>query len=267
MKHRVYHRASLVKSAEQIKKIEKACQIVADTLTLVSKNVKPDVETIELDKIAEDYIRSKGAEPAFKGYQVDDKIYPYTLCISIDEVVVHGMPGNRQLKEGEIVSIDCGAVIDGYYGDSAITLAVGEITQEKKQLMKITEEALFLGIDQAIVKNKVYDISRMVQQYVERYGYSVTRELHGHGIGSNLHEDPAIPNFVPPLLYRNTFPNIKLEKGMALAIEPMVHLGRKEVVTAKDGWTVYTADKKPAAHFEHTVIVDNGKPIILTLRS
>jgi methionyl aminopeptidase len=256
----------LIRTAEEIGLIEKACRIVADTLSLIEKYIAPGIETIELDKIAEDYIKSLNAYPAFKGYKVDDKYYPNTLCISIDEEVVHGIPGNRKLKEGEIVSVDCGAKLNGYYGDSAYTFPVGEITEEKKRLLQVTQESLMLGIEQAVDRNKVYDISRAVQDYCESKGYSLTRELFGHGIGSKLHEEPSIPNFVPPLLHRGNFPNMKLYTGMALAIEPMVHAGAHQVKTLKDGWTVVTSDNSPAAHFEHTVIVQDGKPLILTIR-
>jgi methionyl aminopeptidase len=255
-----------IRTAEEIKKIERACRIVADTLSLVAKAVKPGVETAELDKLAEDYIRSKNAEPAFKGYQVGDKYFPATLCISIDSEVVHGIPSERKLEEGQIVSIDCGAELDGYFGDSALTVAVGEISDEKAELMKVTEESLFLGLEQAVNNNKLYDISKAIQEHCEGKGYSLTRELTGHGIGEHLHEPPSVPNFVPPLLHRNVFPNVKLRTGMALAIEPMVHMGRKEIVTLPDGWTVVTKDGSPAAHFEHTIIVQENKPLILTLR-
>ena len=256
-----------IKTVEELIGIEKACRIVADTLTLVGKIIKPGIETIELDSIAEDYIRSKNARPAFKGYVVDNKAFPATLCISIDEVVVHGIPENRKLKIGEIVSVDCGAELDGFFGDSAVTFAIGEISDEKTKLMEVTNEALMLGIEQAIASNKVYDISRAVQTHAEKYGYSVTRELTGHGVGKKLHEEPSIPNFVPSLLNRKNFPNAKLFENMTIAIEPMVHLGSQTVVTGDDGWTVKTADGEPAAHFEHTVIIKNGKPEVLTLRN
>jgi len=255
-----------IKTENEIDLIEKSCRIVADTLSLIEKYVKPGIETRELDKIAEDYILSMDGEPAFLGYEVDRKKFPATLCISIDEEVVHGIPGSRKLIEGEIVSVDCGCRKNGYYGDSAVTYPVGMVTEEKIKLMKVTNESLFLGINQAVTRNKIYDISRAIQEYVESHGFSLTKELCGHGVGKMLHEEPSIPNFVPPLLHRQKFPNVKLEKGMSLAIEPMVHAGTYHVRTAPDGWTVYTADKKPAAHFEHTVIVDDGKPIILTLR-
>ncbi len=260
-------RSPYIKTEDEIDLIEKSCRIVADTLSLIKKYVKPGVETIEIDKIAEDFIRSHDAQPAFKGYEVDKKFFPNTLCMSIDKEIVHGIPGARKLNEGEILSIDCGAEKNGYFGDSAVTYAVGEISEEKKNLMKVTEEALFKGLEKAVNKGKIYDISRAVQEHVEKNGYSVTRELCGHGIGKQLHEAPSVPNFVPPMLHRQNFPNIKLYKGMALAIEPMVHAGKKEIKVQDDGWTIITADESPAAHFEHTVIVDNDKPRILTLRN
>jgi methionyl aminopeptidase len=255
-----------IKTQSEIILIEKACRIVAETLNLISKYMKPGVETIEIDKIAEDYILSHEAKPAFKGYEVDGKKFPNTLCISIDEEVVHGIPNNRKLEEGQIVSVDCGAQKGGYFGDSAVSYAIGQVSEEKKKLLEVTEESLRLSLMQAIPKNKVYDISRSIQEYVEKFGFSLTRELTGHGVGKFLHEEPSIPNFVPPLLHRNNYPNVKLFAGMSLAIEPMVQAGVKEVKTKKDGWTVVTADGKPAAHFEHTIIVENFKPIILTLR-
>ncbi len=257
---------SLVKTTEELRLIEKACRIVADTLSLLEKYIKPGIETIELDKIAEEYILSQNAQPAFKGYRVDSKEYPFTLCISIDEEVVHGLPSNRKLKEGEIVSLDCGVRKDGYYGDSAVTYPVGQINPEKERLLKVTQEALERGIEAAIDGNKVYDISRAIQSYVESNGFSVNRELVGHGIGKRLHEEPAIPNFVPPLLARKQYPNLKLLENMTLAIEPMVNYGDYKVRTKEDGWTVVTADGKPSAHFEHTIIVSKNKPIVLTYR-
>jgi len=257
-----------INTIDEIKKIEYSCRIVADALSLVKKYVQPGAETLELDKVAEDYIRSKNALPAFKGYHPDKSVIPFpgTLCISINEVVVHGIPSSRKLEEGDIVSIDCGAFYNGYYGDSAVTYSVGKISEEVERLLKVTEDSLFQGIEQAIENNKVYDISKAIQTHCEKNGYSLTRELVGHGIGRKLHEEPPVPNFVPPLLHRNRYPNVKLRSGMALAIEPMVHLGRKETFTARDGWAIMTVDKKPAAHFEHTIVVDKTKPIILTLR-
>lgn len=255
-----------IKTESEIALLEKAARIVADTLTLLGKFIQPGITTLELDRIAEDYIKSKGARPAFKGYEVDNRIFPNSLCISIDEEVVHGIPSNRKLEEGQIVSIDCGTELNGYYGDSAITYGVGKIDEQKQFLMKVTEESLMLAIEQAIEKNKVFDISKAVQAHVEKHGFNVTRELVGHGIGKNLHEEPPVPNFIPPLLHRSQYPNVKLLNGMALAIEPMVHAGGKEIKTAKDGWTIITADRSPAAHFEHTVVINNNKALILTLR-
>lgn len=237
-----------VKTESEIDLIEKSCRIVAETLVLVKQYVKPGVSTLEIDKIAEDYIRSKDARPAFKGYQVDDKFFPGTLCLSIDEEVVHGLPGDRLLEEGQIISIDCGAEKNGFYGDSAVTYAVGNISDDKQKLMKVTEEALMLGLAKAVAGNKLYEISKAVQEHVEAHNYSVTRELVGHGIGRELHEEPPVPNFVPPLLHRSKYPNVKLVKGMALAVEPMVHMGGKAVRSLSDGWTVITADRSPAAH-------------------
>lgn len=257
---------NLISSSDDQKKFEKACRIVAETLNLLEKHIVEGVETLELDKIAEDFIRSNNAKPAFKGYQVDGKVFPNTLCISINETVVHGIPSKRKLKAGDIVSIDCGVKYEGFFGDSALTVAVGEIDEVKKKLLKVTEESLYAGIEQAFDKSKVYNISRVIQNYVESNGFSLTKELTGHGIGKRLHQEPSIPNFVPPLLHRNKYPNMKLVKGMGLAIEPMVHAGKQEVKYLNDGWTVVTVDESPAAHFEHTVLVDE-KPIILTLRN
>ncbi len=250
---------------DDVRKLEAACRIVADTFTHLRQFIKPGVATIELDTIAEDFIRSHGAEPAFKGYDVDGKIFPYTLCISIDEEVVHGMPGSRKLKEGQIVSVDCGAQKDGWFGDSAYTYPVGEISTEKQRLLTVTQEALAFGIEQAVDGNKVYEIGRAVQAHVEKNGFSVVRELVGHGIGQHLHEEPPVPNFVPGLLHRSQYPNVKLASGMALAIEPMVNMGLFHVHTASDGWTVYAADGKSSAHFEHTILIDGKTPRILTL--
>lgn len=251
-------------TAEEIVKMEKACRIVADVLNHMKGFVKPGVTTGELDAIVEDFILTRGGEPAFKGYDVDGKIFPSSACISIDEEVVHGMPGQRALKEGQIVTVDVGVRYDGYYGDSAYTYAVGEISTEKQRLLDVTKESLRRGIEQAVDGNRVYDIAKAVQTYVENQGFSVVRELVGHGIGRHLHEEPTVPNFVPGLLHRSRFPNAKLKNGMALAIEPMVNMGLFHVHTASDGWTVYAADGKPSAHFEHTIVIDGTTPKILT---
>lgn len=257
--------STIVYSVEDIGKIEAACRIVADVLSTVGQHVKPGVTTAELDTIAEDLIRTRGGEPAFKGYVVDGRTYPSTLCASIDEEVVHGMPSNRQLKAGQILSVDCGVQLDGFYGDSAYTFAVGEISTDKQRLLDATQESLMLAIAQAVDGNRVYDVARAVQVHVEKQGFSVVRELVGHGVGRHLHEEPPVPNFVPGLLHRSRYPNVKLRNGMVLAIEPMVNAGTFHVHTASDGWTVYTADGKPSAHFEHTVVVEGNTPRILTL--
>ena len=248
---------------EEIKLMEIAGRITAETLVLVGKNIKVGITTLELDKIAEDFIRSKDAIPTFKGYND----FKFSLCISIDEVVVHGLPSERKLEEGQIVSIDCGATYKGYVGDSAVTFPVGNISNEKQKLLKITEESLFKGIEQVVERNKVFDISKAIQTHCESNGYSMTRELTGHGVGRKMHLKPSIPNFIPTLLERRTLPNEKLINGIGLAIEPMVHLGKKDVYTADDKWSVVTRDHSPAAHFEHTVIVDGNKPLIMTLRN
>jgi methionyl aminopeptidase len=216
---------------DEIKKMENAGRITADTLLLIEKYIKQGITTLELDSIAEDYIRSKNAIPTFKGYSN----YSHTLCISIDECVVHGVPSSRKLQEGEIVSIDCGVTFDGFIGDSAVTYPVGEISDEKQKLLKVTEEALFIGIEQARHRNKVFDISRAIQTHCEANGFSLTRDLHGHGVGRRLHQEPSIPNFVPSLLQRVSLPNSKLFAGLSIAIEPMVHLGKKEIYVSSDG--------------------------------
>lgn len=262
------YRGVTIKTEKEIDLIEKSCRIVAETLKELEKYVKPGATTLELDTIAEDYIRSKGGIPAFKNYQPDKSVYPFpgTLCTSIDEEVVHGIPSERKLEEGQIVSIDCGCEKDGYFGDSAVTYAVGKISEEKQKLMDATNEALFKGIEAATEGNKIFDIAREIQTYVEKRGYSVTRELVGHGIGSRLHEEPPVPNFVPPLLHRQSYPNVKLKSNMTIAIEPMVHMGKRSVISLANKWTIVTADKSPAAHFEHSICVRKDKAFILTLR-
>ena len=255
-----------IKSADEIKKIEESCRIVADTLVLLNKYVVPNVETRELDRIAEDYIRSRGGIPAFKGYESSKLKFPSSLCISINEEVIHGIPGKRKLIEGDIVSVDCGVIKDGYYGDSAITYSVGEVSESKRKLMEVTERALELGIANAVERNNIYEVSRAIQSHAELHGYSLTREYCGHGVGTHLHEFPPVPNFVPPLIQRKQFPNVKLMNNMVIAIEPMVHAGKKDIYVTKDGWTVKTKDGSPAAHFEHTVVINGNEALILTDR-
>ncbi|MCX6151579.1 MAG: type I methionyl aminopeptidase [Ignavibacteriales bacterium] len=250
----------IIKTKKEIDYIRESCKIVAETLLLIKKNVKPGVSTFELDKIADDYIQSNNAKSAFKGYSQGGSLkFPGCICTSVDEEVVHGIPGSRILKEGEIISLDCGVVKDNYFGDAALSVAVGEISEDKKKLMNVTEESLYKGIEQALVNNRVHDISFAVQQYVESNGFSVVRDLCGHGVGKRLHEEPSIPNFGK----KGTGP--KLKKGMTLAIEPMVNFGSYEIKVDYDGWTILAADGFPSAHFEHTVFINDGKPEILTI--
>jgi len=242
------------RSEREINLISKSCQIVADTIEMLSEYVIAGASLIDLDNKAEEYIVSCGARPAFKGYMG----FPSTLCISIDDAVVHGLPHEGYLREGQIVGIDCGAELNGYYGDHAKTFAVGEISDEKNNLMQITKESLYKGIEQAKPGNYVGDIGHAVQSYAESYGYSVVRELVGHGIGEKLHEEPQVPN------YGNPNQGYKLHAGMCIAIEPMINLGSKEVYTAKDGWTIFTMDGQVSAHFEHTIAIKEDGPHILS---
>ncbi len=248
-----------IKSEHEIGLMRESGKLVAEVLSLIGSRVKPGITTGELDEIAEEYIRSNGGEPAFKGYGSDkNNLFPATLCISVDEEVVHGVPDGRVLREGQIVSIDVGVLKDGYFGDSARTFAVGRISEEKQRLLRITEESLYKGIEKAAAGNKLHDLSAAVQEHVESAGFSVVRDLVGHGIGKELHEEPAVPNF------GTRGSGLTLREGMTLAIEPMVNAGTYEVVVAPDGWTVRTSDGKPSAHFEHTIVVRNGEAEILT---
>ena len=242
-----------LKNANQLDRMRNAGRIVGETLALMRELAKPGVTTLDLDRMAEEYIRAQGAIPAFKGYNG----FPATLCTSVNEQVVHGIPGLRCLESGDIISIDCGAVIDGYFGDAAVTLPIGEVGQDLQKLLRVTEESLMLGIAQAKLGNRLYDVSYAVQTHVEANGFSVVRDYVGHGIGRAMHEDPQIPNFGKP----GRGP--RLEVGMVLAIEPMVNMGTYEVQTLKDHWTVVTKDNRPSAHFEHTVaITENGLEIL-----
>ncbi len=250
-----------IKTKKELDYIRESCKIVAETLQLVKANIRAGITTKELDQIAEDYILSNNARAAFKGYSQGGSSvdYPASICSSIDDEVVHGIPGNRILKNGDIISIDVGVFKSGYYGDAALSVGVGEISDEKKKLMAVTERSLYLGIEEAVSGNRVHDISYAVQSYVEENGFSVVRDLCGHGVGKNLHEDPSIPNFGK----KGT--GVLLKNGMTLAIEPMVNLGNYRVKTAEDGWTVLTADGSPSAHFEHSILIMNDKPEILTV--
>ena len=249
-------------TSEEIELMKAAGKLCGQTLSILKDYIKPGITTLEINKIGEEYIRSHNGIPTFKGYNN----FPTALCISVDACVVHGIPDDIPLKDGQIVSIDCGVTLDGWIGDSAYTYPVGEVSDANKQLMKITEEALYLGIQQAIAGNKTYNIAKAIQEYCEAAGYSLTRELTGHGVGKKLHQDPPVPNFVPPLIKRHSLPNAKLYNGLSIAIEPMVHLGAKEVyIDANNKWSVITRDHSPAAHYEHTIIINNNEPIITTL--
>lgn len=248
-----------IKNAQEIDGIRKSCEIVAEVLKMMSEMIKPGITTKMLDQAAEDYIRSKNAVPAFKGYsQAGSFNYPASICASVDNAVVHGIPNDVPLKDGQIVSIDVGVELNGFFGDAAKTYPVGKVSDLKKKLLKVTEEALNKGIEKSIDGNRVSDISEAIQKYVESNGFTVVRELTGHGVGKFLHEDPSIPNYVIP----GSSP--KLRKGMTLAIEPMVNAGTYRVRTLQDGWTIVTEDGQPSAHFEHTILITNGKPEILT---
>jgi methionyl aminopeptidase len=231
-----------------------ACQIVAETLSLLRQAVQPGVSLLALNALAEKEAVKYKAKPAFKGYSG----YPYSLCCSVNEQVVHGMPSARQLLEGDILSLDFGVLYQGFYGDAAITVPVGEVTQEAQRLIRVTEESLFKGIAAATVNNRLSDISFAVQSHVEGYGFSVVRDFVGHGIGRQLHEGPQIPNYGSP----GRGPHLKA--GMVLAIEPMINQGTYEVQVLQDGWTAVTADGNLSAHFEHTVAVTDNGPEILT---
>lgn len=244
-----------VKSKRELSLMRRAGAVVAAAHELMRESVKPGVTTKELDRIAEDYIVKQGAVPAFKGFYG----FPASICASINEEVVHGIPGSRTLQEGDIISIDIGAQIDGFFGDAAKTYAVGKVDDKTLHLIKITEESLDKGIEMACVGNRLSDISYAVQTHAESNGFSVVRDYVGHGIGEKMHEKPQVPNFGSP------GKGPRLASGMTLAIEPMINMGTYEVKTLKDGWTVVTVDFKPSAHFEHTVAVTEKGPEILTI--
>jgi methionyl aminopeptidase len=243
-----------IRSSIEVDRIHVSGKIVKETLEMLEEYIKPDAETLELDRLAEEFIRNQGAIPGFKGLYG----FPATLCISIDDEVVHGIPGKRILKKGQIVSIDVGAYKDNYYGDHARSFAVGNISKAKQQLLDVTRESLYKGIEQAVPGNRIGDIGHAVQKHAEKYGYGVVRQLVGHGIGTKLHEEPQIPNFGK----KGT--GAKIEAGMCFAIEPMINMGTPDVYTKEDNWTVCTQDNKPAAHFEHTITITNNGPRILT---
>lgn len=249
-----------LKNREEIELMREAALMVSRTLGIIAREIRPGAIPLRLDKLAEEYIRDNGGVPAFKGYKGARGIpdFPATLCISINEAVVHGIPGNRALMDGDIVSVDCGVKKNGFFGDHAYTFAVGEVKPEVKKLLEVTKESLYLGIEQMVSGNRIGDISYTIQQHAEKHGYGVVRELVGHGLGKSMHEEPEVPNYGK----RGDGPKIK--EGLVLAIEPMINLGTKNIKQLNDGWTIVTADNKPSAHFEHDVAVINGKPEILS---
>ena len=248
-----------LKNKEEIQKMRSAAQVVVEALGKMRENVVPGVTTWDLDRMAEDLAVSKGAKPAFKGYSS----YPASVCFAVNSEVVHGIPSKKNvLKEGDIVGLDFGVVLDGFYGDSAITVPVGNISPEAEKLLKVTEESLMRGIKEARPGNRLYDISAAIQEYVEGEGFSIVRSFVGHGIGKKLHEDPQVPNFVPE--NGNNGRGMKLKPGMVMAIEPMVNVGRPDVKILNDGWTAVTVDGTLSAHFEHTVAVTEDGPLVLT---
>ena len=245
---------ALIKNEIEIEKIRTSSLLVGKTIAEVARHIKPGVTTLALDKIAEEFIRDHKAKPAFKGYHG----FPATLCISVNEVVVHGIPGKRELKEGDLISIDCGTIIDGYFGDSAFSFGLLPMAVELEMLMKRTHESLIKAINILSSGKRVGDIGYEIQTYVESFGYTVVRDLVGHGLGTSLHEKPEVPN------YGRRGTGVKLEQGMVICIEPMINLGSRQVTQENDGWTIRTIDHKPSAHFEHAVVITNNGADILS---
>jgi len=242
------------KTEEEIDLVRESSLLVAKTHAEIASFLKPGITSLELDKIAEEFIRDNGGVPAFKGYNG----FPCTLCMSPNEQVVHGIPNKKALIENSILSVDCGVLMNNYYGDSAYTYEVGEVDLKVKNLLKITKESLYKGIDMAVVGNRIGDISFAIQNHAELNGYGVVRELVGHGLGKSLHESPEVPN------YGRRGSGQKLKKGLVIAIEPMINMGTRKILQHNDGWTITTLDKKPSAHFEHTIVVREGKAEILS---
>ncbi len=243
-----------LKTADEIELMRESAQLVSKTLGMLAPKVVPGVTPLELDKLAETFIRDHGAVPGFLGFND----FPNSLCISVNEAVVHGIPTNEPLKDGDIVSIDCGTIKNEFYGDQAFTFEVGEVAPEVKQLLKVTRESLELGIEQVKEGNRIGDIGFTIQQHAEKHGYGVVRELVGHGLGRSMHEGPQVPNF------GKRGQGKKLVNGLVIAIEPMINLGVRNVNQLDDGWTIVTADRKPSAHFEHDVAIVNGKADVLS---
>lgn len=248
--------AITIKTKDQVDKMRIAGGILADLIDILEEMIRPGITTDELDKVAEDFIRSRGAEPSFLGYGG----YPKTLCTSVNEEIVHGIPSSRKLKNGDIISIDMGAYINGYHGDCARTYGVGEISEADRKLIEVTQQSFFEGIKFAKAGNHLYEISAAVQAYAESFGFGVVRDYVGHGIGRNMHEDPSIPNF------KQIGRGPKLQKGMVLAIEPMITACSYKCKVLKDGWTAVTRDGSNAAHYENTVLITDGEPELLTFK-
>jgi methionyl aminopeptidase len=250
----------IYKTAKEIEAIRESALLVSKTLGLVASEIRPGITTEYLDKLAEEFIRDNKGIPAFKGHPggADSPPFPGTLCLSVNSEIVHGIPSKRELKDGDILSVDCGVIKDDFYGDHAYTFPVGEVTPEVMKLLKVTKECLYLGIEQMQVGKRVGDISYAIQQHAEKNGFTIVRELVGHGVGKMLHEGPEVPNFGK----RGTGP--VLQNGIVLAIEPMINLGKKDVKQLADGWTIVAADGKPSAHFEHDIAIVNGKAEILS---
>lgn len=242
------------KTKEEIEYIRQSSLLVAKALAEVARHIRPGIKTRVLDELAETFIRDHGGKPGFKGYHG----FPSTLCMSPNEVVVHGFPCDNELKEGDVLSVDCGVIMNGYYGDSAYTFAVGEINDGVKRLLKTTYQCLLIGIDHAVEGNTLGDLSASIQEHAEKKGYTVVRELVGHGVGKGLHESPEVPNF------GKKGSGLALKEGLVIAIEPMINLGQRFVVQEKDGWTIRTSDRKPSAHYEHTVAVGKQRADVLS---
>ena len=244
----------ILKEIDEIKKIRDSAQLVSKTLGLMAKEIKPGITSLYLDKIAEEFILDNNAIPGFKGYNN----FPNTLCISVNNQVVHGIPCDKPLIEGDIVSIDCGVINEGYFGDHAYTFKVGEVTKEINELLDVTKQSLYKGMEDMLENNKIGDIGNAIQSYISLHGYGIVRELVGHGLGKNLHEEPEVPNYGR----KGTGKSIK--NGLVLAIEPMINLGTEKISLENDGWTIVTLDNSPSAHFEHNIALINGKPEILS---
>ena len=249
-----------LKTEDEIELMRKANRLVGKTLGEIAKHIKPGVTTLQLDKVAEEFIRDNGAIPTFKNFPNPfGNPFPASICTSVNDVVVHGIPDDKTvLKEGDVISVDCGTLLDGFNGDSCYTFCVGEVEPEIKQLLKATKESLYLGIESAVAGKHIGDIGNAVQGHCESFGYGIVRELTGHGIGKDMHEDPSVPN------YGNKGNGVLLKAGMCIAIEPMVTMGDRSIYMMPDRWTIRTRDGKPAAHFEHTVVVRRGKAEILS---